>query len=69
MIFNPIDNPAIILIPEMTLYDMENGMSVYEAIQKGVEIIAEIDIPQDGILKPTPTPMALIKIYQQKKIA
>lgn len=66
---HPIDNPAIILIPEMTLYDMENGMSIYEATQKGVEIIAEIDIPQDGILKPTPTPMALIKIYQQNKIA
>ena len=33
------------------------------------EIIAKIDIPQEGILKPTPTPMALIKLYHHKKIA
>lgn len=65
----PIDNPAIILIPEMTLYEMENGMNIQEALQKGVEIIAKIDIPQEGILKPTPTPMALIKLYHHKKIA
>lgn len=60
----PIDNPAIILIPEQTLYEMEDGMSLSEARSKGVEIISEMNLPQNGILKPTPTPIALIKLHK-----
>lgn len=60
----PLDNPAIILIPKQTLYEMENGMPIATAKNKGVEIFSQIQIPQNGILAPTPTPLALIKLHQ-----
>lgn len=60
----PLDNPAIILIPKQTLYEMENGMPIATAKNKGVEIFSQIPIPQNGILAPTPTPLALIKLHQ-----
>lgn len=60
----PLDNPAIILIPKQILYDMENGMPIATAQKKGIEIISKIQIPQNGILTPTPTPLALIKLHQ-----
>ena len=60
----PLDNPAIILIPKQTLYEMENGMPIATAQNKGVEIISQIPSPQNGILAPTPTPLALIKLHQ-----
>lgn len=62
----PIDNPAIILIPEDVLYEMKDGMPLRTAKAKGVEILlTNIDLPDDGILVPTPTPAAIIKLHEE----
>ena len=60
----PIDNPAIILLPKETLYQMENGMDIEKAIYEGAEIFSNIKLPANAVLKPTPTPIAIIKLHQ-----
>ncbi len=61
----PHDNPAIILIPPEILPETEYGLPVSDAILKGVKFIANIPLPTNGILKPTPTPLALIQLAKQ----
>lgn len=60
----PLDNPAIILLPEATLYQMENGIDMAQAIHKGAEIFSNINLPTNAVLKPTPTPVAIIKLHK-----
>ena len=59
----PLDNPAIILLPPETLYQMENGMDIAQALREGAEIFSKIDLPDNAVLKPTPTPTAIIKLH------
>lgn len=60
----PLDNPAIILVPEETLYQMENGMDMAQAVREGTEIFSNINLPANAVLKPTPTPIAIIKLHE-----
>ncbi|MEE6207769.1 MAG: NUDIX domain-containing protein [Alphaproteobacteria bacterium] len=63
----PLDNPAIILLPPETLYQMENGMDMAQALREGAEIFSNIDLPVNAVLKPTPTPIAIIKLHNLYK--
>lgn len=60
----PLDNPAIILLPKETLYRMENGMDMAQAVREGAEILSNTDLPENAVLKPTPTPIAIIKLHE-----
>jgi hypothetical protein len=62
----PLDNPAIILLPKETLYQMENGMDMAEAVKQGAEIFSSINLPENAVLKPTPTPIAIIKLHKSE---
>ncbi len=63
----PLDNPAILYIPETVLYEMKNGLTVHNAMQKGVEIQSTVPFPENALLMPTPTPKALIIWHENKK--
>lgn len=63
----PADNPAIILLPPQTLLKMENGMDLAKAVRQEAEIISQIELPPNAVLMPTPTPLALIKLYQTQE--
>lgn len=64
----PLDNPAIILLPPETLYQMGNGMDMAQALREGAEIFSNINLPDNAVLKPTPTPIAIIKLHKLHKL-
>lgn len=64
----PLDNPAIILMPTEILCQSENGMDLAQAVQQGAEIFSNIELPKNAVLKPTPTPLAIIKLLRAQSL-